>query len=260
MEDGIRGATRLYADTPQTNITGARLAAPEPARPKSPDTYLTTLLKLIPSEIVAGYVAFSALWQTNAQLKGVVIWFWLCFAVCLFLRAYASLPKDQPAAIENVQWVSVAFSCIAFYLWASTVYVPTKDDPNLAVLFFLSKDLAIPPWAAGGIALLFSAVAAIFVPKDEQKPGGKTDPALHAVRGLARQSNRAILDDILGDHWPNDKPIAELGYNDPPSRSALAEQIKTRGVPVDTARIDSDDTTVGDVHNEMNRVKQGWAP
>lgn len=84
--------------------------------------------------------------------------------------------------------------------------------------------------------------------------------ALSATATLTRPSNRAILDSILGGHWPDNKPIAELHYDDPPSRLALAEQIAHKSVPVDIARIDEDDTTVGDVHREMNRVKPEWKP
>jgi hypothetical protein len=167
MPDGIRGATRLYSET-QAIPAGGRLAA-EPAKSKTPDSYLSTIIKLIPSEIVAGYVAIASTWQEKGGAFWLSIWFWLCLVACLILRAYASLPKDKPPAVANVQWVSVAISCIAFFLWASAVYPDTKGSSGLAILS-AHPNLAIPPWAAGGIALLFGTLAAIFVPKDDQKP------------------------------------------------------------------------------------------
>lgn len=185
MQDGIKGAVRLYGD-PGPSPPGVSLTGDAP-KPKAADSYLTTLLKLIPSEIVAGYVAIGSTWQAHDRLW---LWFWLCFGVCFILRAYASVPKDQPAGIQNVQWPSVAVSCIAFYLWASTVYTPldiatgaqavgsasaapapvAPAPVKQTALFIIPHwHYGLEPWMAGGIALLFGALAAIVVPKDEQR-------------------------------------------------------------------------------------------
>jgi peptidoglycan/LPS O-acetylase OafA/YrhL len=160
MRDPFRGATRIYdqIDPP----AGVDAVAP---KFKSADSYLTTLLKLIPSEVVAAYVALSQIWQLHYQLH---ILFWMFLAACFLLRAYSSLPKDKRASIGDVQWVAVAITCVAFYLWASTVYTPgdVKDAPKALTVWPLP---ALEPWQAGGIGFLFSIIAAALVPKDPQQ-------------------------------------------------------------------------------------------
>ena len=104
MRDPVRGATRIYAEATPT----AADFAPGSPKPKAPDSYLTTLLKLIPSEIVAGYVAVGQMWQSKGYL---LVWFWLCMVACFLFRAYASLPKDQPGGPKQVQWVAVLITC-----------------------------------------------------------------------------------------------------------------------------------------------------
>jgi hypothetical protein len=166
MRDPVRGATRIYAEATPT----AADFAPGSPKPKAPDSYLTTLLKLIPSEIVAGYVAVGQMWQSKGYL---LVWFWLCMVACFLFRAYASLPKDQPGGPKQVQWVAVLITCVAFYLWASTVYSPGDAKGAPSALNIIPDGwgrIALEPWQAGGIGLLFSILAAVFVPKDPQKP------------------------------------------------------------------------------------------
>lgn len=165
MRDPFRGATRIYeqVDPPAKPTAG-------PPRYKSADSYLTTLLKLIPSEVVAAYVAISQSWQSH----GYIHWlFWMSLAVCFALRAYSSLPKETDKAVsyKDVQWVAVFITCIAFYLWASTVYTPgdVANAPKALTVLPCWPSLALEPWMAGGIGFFFSILAAALVPKDKQQ-------------------------------------------------------------------------------------------
>lgn len=78
--------------------------------------------------------------------------------------------------------------------------------------------------------------------------------ATAARRALAPGSNRRLLDQILGGHYPDDTPL------DPPfdslARAGLAARIRRLGVLVDPAVVIACDT-VGCVHAEMNRVNRG---
>ena len=90
MPNFIRGGARIYTEPASRGRIVAHLdATDEETRPQTPDetnrsdTYLTTLLKLIPAEIVSLYIAFRDLWSEHDYLWA---WFWICLASCLILR------------------------------------------------------------------------------------------------------------------------------------------------------------------------------
>jgi hypothetical protein len=70
--------------------------------------------------------------------------------------------------------------------------------------------------------------------------------------------NRRILAEILGGDWPDATKLADLGYDDIPSKAGLASAIRVRNVPVSPAAIIACDT-VGCVKTEMNRVRPEWS-
>jgi hypothetical protein len=259
MVDFIRGGTRIYAAPAATAAGNLRSFNAAPAASAPPDNYLSALLKLIPTEIVAIYLAAKAAWVTNNAL---LYWFGLCLLACICLRAYSSMPRDSTEPAKP-QWASVLVSSIAFVLWACAMGPPSPLGAY-----------GLPEWAAGGIAGLFGILAPFLIPGDKQA-GGKlaegaladrtlvSDTSLKPLgrlrfdtlrpRATARQTNRGILHDIFDGDYPDDTGLDALGYGGE-ANSVLAANIIEHGVNVSPAAI----LVCGDIAcvlKEMERVR-----
>lgn len=165
MVNFIRGATRIYAPAPAVPARGGRGFVRETARqgaekqdepghtdevaPKG-DNYLSALVKLIPSEMIAVYNAIKDSASTHKFVGG---WFLLCLGTCIILRSYANLPKKADVTIRDVQWRSVGVSAVAFYLWAFGGGLVTEY-----------AWLNMEAWLASALAALFGLIAPLIVP------------------------------------------------------------------------------------------------
>jgi hypothetical protein len=76
--------------------------------------YLDRLVKLIPSEVVALYLAGMKLIPTSDQVVALV-WLLLCVLLVLLVRALGT--RDAPSNL-GPQWTAVAISEGAFLIWA----------------------------------------------------------------------------------------------------------------------------------------------
>jgi len=166
MPNFLRGGTRIYTElTPARPL--AHLDSVDPDnKPRTPeetnrsDTYLTTLLKLVPAEIVSVYMAIR---DSATQHQALALWFFACLIVCFILRAYASLPKTSAGerkGITQVQWIGVIVSCIAFCLWAFSI---GSERPV--------SWIPLDQWLAAALAALLSILAPLLVPGDRSAPG-----------------------------------------------------------------------------------------
>ena len=159
MANLIRGATRIYADTPGV-IPEAGVLIQEAAAPGAPgkiagDSYMTALLKLIPTEVVSIYMAIRDSATEHHFLMG---WFFLCLATCILLRSYSSAPATGGSGLRAVQWQSVIVSSVAFVLWAFSIG-PDQPVPSLH----------LEQWLAAALAALFGVIAPLLVPAEPRR-------------------------------------------------------------------------------------------
>jgi len=113
---------------------------------------LANILKLVPAEIVAPYIA--GLDQINVYKPwGPPAWFLVSLVACVLLRADASRPATPPAGMtwwNQVNKSAVIVSAIAFLIWAHAV-------SNVPIFGWNNQTLA------GLVAIVFGAVAPRFV-------------------------------------------------------------------------------------------------
>ncbi|MCW1990966.1 UNVERIFIED_ORG: hypothetical protein M2425_002418 [Bradyrhizobium japonicum] len=169
MVNFIRGATRIYAPASarpdlregriirETKREGAEELAEATQADEGVakgDNYLSALIKLIPSEMIAVY---NAIKDSAATHKFVGGWFLLCLGTCIILRVYANLPNRTDVTFWDVQWRSVGVSAAAFYLWAFGGGLVTEYSW-----------LNIEAWLASALAALFGLIAPMIVPGDSR--------------------------------------------------------------------------------------------
>lgn len=90
------------------------IAAPRRAelagRPLGPvDPWLARVVKLVPAEVVAVYLAGRPL----AEARFAAVWPLVCLALVIVVRALGTSDRRGP------QWISVAVSAVSFVLWVS---------------------------------------------------------------------------------------------------------------------------------------------
>jgi hypothetical protein len=143
----LRGSMRIQRSKA---LPTAQLDADEDQPDKRPDdTYYSAILKLIPAEIVATFLAIRDAAETHGQ---PTLWFVLCLIACILLRAQASRPANSTRRwYQQVQWLSVIAAVIAFVLWGHAVSTKPPLIP------------ALEQWLAGACAMLFGALAPAFV-------------------------------------------------------------------------------------------------
>jgi len=116
--------------------TSARAAAV--GRPAGPaDPWLARLVKLVPAEIVAVYLAGRPL----AQQRYAGTWPVACLVLVVIVRAWGTRDRRGP------QWVSVAISAVSFVLWVCAMggrFLTYNVDVNLAALGVLVWTTLVP--------------------------------------------------------------------------------------------------------------------
>lgn len=126
----------------------------EPPPGKGGDIDLSNIIKLIPGDVVAIYLAGRTAVAADKIVLGLTWPLFLtlaCLLVCLILRYLAT--RTAPA---GPNWWLVGVTALAFLIWAHAVY-PTAPGPIIAD-FYGS--------IAGVIAMLFAVVAPKLVPAE----------------------------------------------------------------------------------------------
>ena len=114
------------------------LRAAAVGRPAGPaDPWLTRLVKLVPAEVVAVYLAGRPL----AQERYAGGWPVACLVLLVIVRAWGTNDRHGP------QWVSVAISAVSFVLWVYAIggrFLTWSVDVNLAALGVLLWTALVP--------------------------------------------------------------------------------------------------------------------
>ena len=91
-------------------ITQSSLTQPDPTIKESP--YYERLIKLIPAEIVALYVAGANVIPED-QKTGSWTWAGILLVALIFVRSKATISVENP----TVQWKAVIIAAISFVIW-----------------------------------------------------------------------------------------------------------------------------------------------
>lgn len=118
--------------------------------PKNGDISLSNILKLIPGDVVAIYLATKGL--TVAPILGVT-WPTLLFAVCI-ITAIGLRWSAASTAAGGFNWQLLLVTAVAFFFWAHAV---SETGPVIAEL---------KGSAAGAVAALLGLFAPKFVPAE----------------------------------------------------------------------------------------------
>ena len=112
-------------------------------RPAGPvDPWLARLVKLVPAEVVAVYLAGRPL----AQERYAGSWPVVCLVLVVIVRAWATSDRRGP------QWVSVAIAAVSFVLWVYAMggrFLTYNVDVNLAALGVLVWTTLVPAFWRG---------------------------------------------------------------------------------------------------------------
>lgn len=121
--------------------TSARAATVgKPAGPADP--WLARLVKLVPAEVVAVYLAGRPL----AEARYAGEWPVACFALVIIVRAWGTRDRRGP------QWISVAIASVSFVLWVYAMggrFITWNLDVNLAALAVLVWTTLVPVFWRG---------------------------------------------------------------------------------------------------------------
>jgi len=101
------------------------------------DPWLVRLVKLVPAEVVAAYLAGRPL--AGARWAGE--WSVVCLAMVIIVRAWGTADRRGP------QWVSVAVSAVSFVLWVYASggrFLHWNVDVTLASLAVLVWTTLVP--------------------------------------------------------------------------------------------------------------------
>lgn len=122
-------------NAPLRLLAADRSAVGKPAGPIDP--WLTRLVKLVPAEIVAVYLAGRPL----AQEHYAGLWPVACLVLTIVVRAFGTSDRRGP------QWLSVAVSAVSFVLWVYATgghFLGYEVDVNLAALVVLVWTTLVP--------------------------------------------------------------------------------------------------------------------
>jgi len=125
-------------------VAADRSAVGEPTGPIDP--WLARLVKLVPAEIVAVYLAGRPL----AQERYAGLWPVACLVLTIVVRAFGTSDRRGP------QWLSVAVSAVSFVLWVYATgghLLTYQVDVNLAALAVLFWTTLVPVFWRGNPAI-----------------------------------------------------------------------------------------------------------
>lgn len=84
------------------------------------DAYLSRLVKMIPSEAIALYLAGSGVIPNESRL-GLEVWTSICLCLVLAIRIYGT--SDSRSEVPP-QWAAVGLSVAAFLIWVYSIGGP----------------------------------------------------------------------------------------------------------------------------------------
>lgn len=138
-----------------TNVAPATATPSAPAA-KGGDINLANIVKLIPGDVIAIYLAAKGAVLDTTTVMGMkwpMFLALLCTLVCCLLRFLAT--RSRP---EGANWWLVGVTGVAFLIWAHALY-PSAPGPIISD-FFGS--------IAGIVAMLFGLVAPKLVPAEPE--------------------------------------------------------------------------------------------
>jgi len=106
------------------------------------DSWLTRLVKLVPAEIVAVYLAG----RPFAEARFAGAWPVACLVLTILVRAWGTSDRRGP------QWLSVAISAVSFVVWVYATgghFLTLQVDANLAALAVLVWTTLVPVFWRG---------------------------------------------------------------------------------------------------------------
>ncbi len=120
-----------------------RPSGPTVGTPGGPvDPWLTRLVKLMPAEVVAVYLAGRPLASDRYDGEWPVV----CLALVVIVRAWGTSGRSGP------QWASVALAAVSFVLWVYAMggrFLTWNVDVNLASLAVLVWTTLVPVFWRG---------------------------------------------------------------------------------------------------------------
>jgi hypothetical protein len=137
---------------PVATPEGVGPAAPAVAAAKTGDITLTNIIKLIPGDVVAIYLAARGAVPSDQSVLGLRWPLFLtlaCLVVCVLLRFLAT---RAGSGVPN--WTLIVVTALAFLIWAHAIY-PDRPGPIISDLYGS---------VAGVLAMLFGVVAPKLVP------------------------------------------------------------------------------------------------
>jgi hypothetical protein len=130
-----------------TPVALAQDAGPGGGTPTG-DINLSNILKLVPGDIVAVYLAGKGIVHSDvASIAWPTLLFWLCLLACVLLRFLVT--KRAPG---GVNWVLIIVTSVAFFVWAHAV-----NDVGPVIAGFNGS-------VAGIVAMLLGLFAPVAVP------------------------------------------------------------------------------------------------
>jgi hypothetical protein len=118
------------------------------------DGYLEALVKNMPSETVAGYLAVLGAMSAMSESPGVLLWIvWAVFLIATPLYMAFAKPKTETA--PRPWWQVWIFAPIAFFVWSMTTGGPWAAVDDAAMwgsVFILLLTVAVFPLASMIIA------------------------------------------------------------------------------------------------------------
>jgi hypothetical protein len=124
-------------------------AAAVPGKTQTGDFNLSNILKLIPGEVVAVYLASKGAFDGVYWGQKWPFWLcWICLIVCFLLRYVATMKSPG-----GVNWPLILVTTAAFFIWAHAV----SDTAGPVIAGFYGA-------AAGTLATVFGALAPKVVP------------------------------------------------------------------------------------------------
>lgn len=130
---------------------------------KNGDVNLSNILKLVPGDVVAIYLAGRGITVPPAIEKAwPMVLCWLCLILCVLLRYLTAKRTDG-----KINWALIVVTTVAFFIWAHAV---ASEKGPLIDVFYGSL--------AGFAAMVFGLVAPLLVPAETEPvpPKPLTDP------------------------------------------------------------------------------------
>ncbi len=129
---------------------GAGFGAPVPgaagtAAPEKVDTYVSKLMKYMPAEVVAAYVAIEAIFKSVADVSTVIQWI-VVGVLLVFTPLYIWRLTEETG--QPTAWAQIIVATIAFPVWIFSLGGPfaTYDwyQPYYGAILLTLYTLAIP--------------------------------------------------------------------------------------------------------------------